>query len=56
MEMVIPSFQYEPIIFTLKPETSDEEEEKGNIDGVRPSSIKAEKDELANFKGGKDSP
>ncbi len=36
MEKVIPSFQYEPLVFISKPETSDEEENKGNTDGVGP--------------------
>jgi len=36
MEKVIPSFQYEPLVLTLELETSYEEEERGNTDGVGP--------------------
>ncbi len=56
MEKVIPSFQYEPLIFTLKPKTSDEEKERGNIDGARPSSIRTKEEELTNLKRRKDNP
>jgi hypothetical protein len=34
IEKVIPSFQYEPLVFILEPETSYEEEKRGNINGV----------------------
>jgi len=37
MEKVIPSFQYEPLVFTPKPKSLNEEEKRGNIDGVGPS-------------------
>jgi len=56
MERVIPSFQYEPLVFTPKLETSDEEKERGNIDGGGLSSTKAEEEEPTNLKGKKDSP
>ncbi len=40
MENVIPLFQYEPLVLTLESETSDEEEERGQIDGAGPSQKK----------------
>jgi hypothetical protein len=40
MEEVIPSFDYEILVFSSKPETSNEKETRGNIDGVGPSCIK----------------
>jgi hypothetical protein len=56
MQKVIPSFQYEPLILPPKRETLDEEEEKGNNDGAKPSSIIIEGEELAYLKGRKDNP
>jgi hypothetical protein len=56
MEKVISSFQYEPLVLTPKPKTSNEEKERGKINGARPSNTRTEKEELANFRGGKDSP
>jgi hypothetical protein len=56
MEKVISSFQYEPLIFTLEPETLDEEEKRGNANGVGPLGIRTEEGELAKFKGRKDNP
>ncbi len=53
MEKVIPSFQYEPLVFTPKPKTSNEGEKKGNFDGVRPSGTRTKKEKLANLRGGK---
>ncbi len=40
MEKVIPSFQYEPLIFTLELATPYEEKQRGNINGARPSRIR----------------
>jgi hypothetical protein len=37
MEKVMPSFEYEHLIISPKPKTSNEEKRKGNIDGARPS-------------------
>jgi len=45
-----------PLVFSPKLETSDEKQERGNTDGGGLSSTKAEEEELANLKGGKDSP
>jgi hypothetical protein len=56
MEKVVSSFQYEPLILTPEPETSNEEEERGNTNGVGPSCIKTKEGEPANLIGGKDSP
>ncbi len=56
MGKVISSFQYEPLIFILKPETSYEEKKRGNTNGVGPLSTKIEKGEPTNLKGGKDNP
>ncbi len=54
MEKVIPSFQYEPLVLSLELETSNEEEDIGNIDGVGPLGTKKKKEEPRNLKGGKD--
>ncbi len=56
MEKVIPSFQYELLVFIPELETLDEEEEKGNIDGVGSLGTKIEEEEPVDFKGGKYSP
>jgi hypothetical protein len=36
MEKVIPSFEYEPLVLSPKLKTSYEEEDRGDIHGVRP--------------------
>jgi hypothetical protein len=36
MEKVIPSFQYEPLVFISELETSNEEEDRGNTNGIGP--------------------
>jgi hypothetical protein len=36
MEKVMTSFEYEPLVIFLEVETLDEEEDKGDIDGVGP--------------------
>jgi len=56
MEKVMPSFEYEPLVLSLKPKTSNEEKDKGNINGVGPSSTKIIEEELEDFKRGKDNP
>ncbi len=56
MEKVIPSFQYEALILPPKLETAYEEEERGNNDGAKPSSIRIEKKAPTYLRGGKDSP
>jgi hypothetical protein len=48
-------FEYELLILSLEPKTSNEEENKGDIDGVGPSSIRVPK-EPRDLRGGKDSP
>ncbi len=45
MEKVIPSFQYELLVLILEPNTLDEEEERGQIDGVRPSRTRTKEEE-----------
>jgi hypothetical protein len=55
MEKVIPFFQYEALVFTPKSKTSDEEEERGQIDGVGPSKTRTIKEEPVDLKGGRDS-
>jgi len=37
MEQVMQSFEYEPLVLFLELKISDEEENKGDIDGARPS-------------------
>lgn len=36
MEKVMPAFECEPLVFSPKPETLDEEEDKGDIGGAGP--------------------
>jgi hypothetical protein len=55
MEKDIPSFEYEPSILSLEPKTSNEEKNKGNIDGAGLSSTRIEKEEPRDLRGGKDS-
>jgi hypothetical protein len=55
MEKVMPSFEYEPLILSPKLETSYEEEDKGDIDGARPSNIKVV-EQVGDLRGGKDNP
>jgi hypothetical protein len=40
MEKVMPSFKYEPLVLSPEPKTSYEEEDKGDTNGVRPSSTR----------------
>jgi hypothetical protein len=40
MEKVTLVFEYEPLVLFPKPEMSDEEEDKGDINGARPLGIK----------------
>jgi hypothetical protein len=56
MEKVMQTFEYEPLVFSPKPRTSYEEEDRGNTNGARPSSTKTIEKELGDFKGGKDNP
>jgi hypothetical protein len=56
MEKIMPSFEYEPLVLSLELETSYEEEDKGNIDGVRPLSIRTKKEKPANLRQRKHSP
>ncbi len=51
----MPLYEYEPLVLFPKPETSNEEEKKGDTNGARPSSTRVV-EELRNFIGGKDSP
>jgi len=55
MEKVMPSFEYEPLVLSPKPKTSNEEENKGDIDGVGRLGIRV-LEEPRNLKGGKNSP
>jgi hypothetical protein len=55
MEKVMPTFDYEPLVLSPEPKTLDEEEDKGNIDGARPSSTRTSKEELRDLRRGKDS-
>ncbi len=52
----MPEFEYEPLIFSLEPETSYEEEDRGDINGVGPLGTRTTEKELGDFKGGKESP
>ncbi len=53
--ITMPSFEYEPLVLSLKPKTLDEGENRGDTDGARPSSIGFLK-ELRDLKGGHDNP
>jgi len=55
MEKVMPLFEYEPLVMSLEQKTSYEEEDKRDIDGVRPSGIGVQ-EEPKDLRGGKDSP
>jgi len=53
MEKVMSSFEYEPLVPFPKPKTSNEEENKGDIDGVTPLGIRVV-DDPGYRRGGKD--
>ncbi len=55
MEKVMPSFEYESLILFRELETSNEEEDKGNTNGARPSGTKTTKQEPRDLRRGKDS-
>jgi hypothetical protein len=50
----MPSFEYGPLVLSPEPETLDEEENRGDTYGARPSGIGI-LEELGDLKGGKDS-
>jgi len=37
MEKVMPTFEYDPLVLSLELKTLDEEKDKGDTSGVRPS-------------------
>jgi hypothetical protein len=45
MEKVMSTFEYGPLIFSPKLETSYEEKNKGNIDGVGPLGTRTSEEE-----------
>jgi hypothetical protein len=49
------NIEYEPLVFSKKPETLNEEKDKGDIGGARPLGIKTTKEELGDPKGRKES-
>jgi hypothetical protein len=49
----MPSFEYEPLVLSLELETLDDEEDKGDIYGARPSGIRV-LEEPRDLRGGKD--
>jgi hypothetical protein len=55
MEKVMTLFEYEPLVMSLEPEISDEEEDTGDTNGVGPSSTKVI-EQPRDFRGGEDSP
>ncbi len=55
MKKAIPSFQYEPLVMTLEPKTSYEEEKRGQTNGVGPSKIKTIQQELGDLIRGRGS-
>jgi hypothetical protein len=44
------SFKYEPLVLFLEPETSNEEKDRGDTNGARPSCIKV-LEERGNIRG-----
>ncbi len=54
MEKVMPSFEYEPLVLSLKPQTLDDEEDRGDTYGASSSRIRVV-EELGDLIGGKDS-
>jgi hypothetical protein len=54
MEKVMPSFEYEPLVLSLKPKTLDDEEDRGDTYGASSSRIRVV-EELGDLIGGKDS-
>jgi len=50
----MPSFEYEPLVMSPKLETLDEEKDRRDIDGARPSCTKVV-EELGNLWGGMES-
>ncbi len=55
MEKVLLAFEYEFLVLFPKPKTLDKEE-RGNINGARPSNITTTEEELGDQKGGRDNP
>jgi len=51
MEKVMLAFEYEPLVLSLKLKTSNEEEDKGNNDGVGPLKIRTIEEEGIALKG-----
>ncbi len=51
----MPSFEYEPLVLFLELKTLDEEEDRRDTNGARPSSTRIE-EETRDLRGGKDSP
>jgi hypothetical protein len=44
MEKVMPLFEYEPLVLSLEPKTSNEEKNKEDLGGVGPSSTRVTKE------------
>jgi len=55
MEKIMPLFEYEPLVLFPEPETLNEEEDKRDIDGARPSCTRVAK-KPRDLRRGKDSP
>ncbi len=54
MEILMPSLEYEYLVLSLEPKTSNEEEDKRDTNGARPSGTKIV-EQSRDLKGGKDS-
>ncbi len=52
----MPTFEYEPLIFSLELKTLDEKKYTGNIDGAWPSGTTTTEEEPWDLRGGRDSP
>jgi hypothetical protein len=55
MEKIMPTFECEPLVLFLKPETLDEEKDRRDTNGVGPSTTRTLEEERGNFRGGKES-
>ncbi len=50
VEKVMPTFEYEPLVFSLDSKTLDEEKDRGNTNGAGPSGIRTSKEKPRRFK------
>lgn len=56
MEKVMPTFECEPLVLFPELETLDEEKDRGDTGGARPSTIRTPEEEPRDLRGGKENP